>query len=75
MQLFAQVLGTLAALEGELSFWNNQHHSEGFSGAIYLSSFGQIILHENVTISFINNTGKYAEYVAKNFCGEKKLLL
>jgi hypothetical protein len=39
-------------------FQKNHHHPEGFSGALYLSSFGQIILKENTTISFLNNSGK-----------------
>lgn len=52
-----RILGTLVVLKGDIRFENNRHHPEGFSGALYLSSFGQIVLHENTNITFYNNTG------------------
>lgn len=53
-----QVLGTLVVLEGNVLFKDNHHHPEGFSGALYLSSFGQIILKNNTNIEFLNNNGR-----------------
>lgn len=52
-----RILGTLVVLKGDIRFENNRHHPEGFSGALYLSSFGQIVLHENTNITFYKNTG------------------
>lgn len=53
-----RILGTLAVLEGNVVFRENQRHTEGFSGALYLSSFGQIVLNRGTNITFLNNTGK-----------------
>lgn len=43
-------------------FRENRHHAEGLSGALYLSSFGQIVLNPNTNITFLNNNGRSASY-------------
>lgn len=40
-------------------FDSNRDHPSGYSGAIYLSAFGQIMLEKLVDIHFMNNTGRY----------------
>ena len=39
-------------------FDSNTYHPSGYSGVIYLSAFGQIMLEESVDILFKNNTGR-----------------
>ena len=53
-----QVVSSLLSLEGDLWFVGNRRHEEGFSGTLYLSSFGQLQLHSGTNITFINNTGR-----------------
>ena len=40
-------------------FDSNRYHPSGYSGVIYLSAFGQIMLEKLVDIHFTNNTGRY----------------
>ena len=40
-------------------FDRNRYHPSGYSGVIYLSAFGQIMLEKSVDILFRNNTGRY----------------
>lgn len=54
----SQILGTLAELHGNILFEENRHDPEGFSGALYLSSFAQIVLTAQTNITFINNNGR-----------------
>lgn len=56
--MMSQILGTLVVLQGDILFKENTHHPEGFSGALYLSSFGQIILYPSTNITFLNNNGR-----------------
>ena len=44
---------------GMVHFENNRHHSEGLSGALYLSSFGQMLLENNVILNFTGNLGRF----------------
>ena len=39
-------------------FESNTAHPEGVSGTLYLSSFAEILLNENVSVSFLNNSGR-----------------
>ena len=52
-------MGTLVVFNGTVNFVNNRHHSEGLSGALYLSSFGQMLLAERAKLNFTNNTGRF----------------
>ena len=54
-----QLVGTLVVFSGMVQFENNRHHSEGLSGALYLSSFGQMLLEENATLNFTGNLGRF----------------
>lgn len=63
MTILLQLVGTLVVFSGMVYFVDNRHHSEGLSGALYLSSFGQMLLEENVVLNFIGNTGRFAIFV------------
>lgn len=52
-----KVVGGLAVLGGNILFNENSHDPEGFSGALHLSSFGQIKLQRGTNITFTNNSG------------------
>ena len=39
-------------------FRKNNDHSGGLSGALYLSSFGQMMLDAGVNITFLENSGR-----------------
>lgn len=52
-----KVVGGLAVLGGNILFSENSHNPEGFSGALHLSSFGQIKLQRGTNITFTNNSG------------------
>lgn len=54
------------SLGDELSFVGNRAHSEGFSGSLYFSQYGQVLLRRGANISFINNTGKYVRFLLGN---------
>lgn len=51
------MVGGLAVLGGNILFSENSHDPEGFSGALHLSSFGQITLQKGTNITFTNNSG------------------
>lgn len=51
--------GTLLSLSGNLQFIDNQNHDDGPSGILYVTSFAQVLLNPGVSVSFINNTGRY----------------
>ena len=53
-------MGTLVVFNGTVNFLNNRHHSEGLSGTLYLSSFGQMLLVEGAKLNFTGNTGRLA---------------
>ena len=60
--IFIQLVGTLVVFNGTVLFENNRHHSEGLSGALYLSSFGQMLLAENARLNFIGNIGRFVTF-------------
>ena len=60
--MLLQLVGTLVAFNGMVLFLNNSHHSEGLSGALYLSSFGQMLLEENAMLNFTGNTGRFVTF-------------
>ena len=53
-----KILGTLVVLKGNIMFKDNRNYPDGISGALHLSSFGQIVLHSGTNITFLNNTGR-----------------
>ena len=57
MMMMLKVVGGLAVLGGNILFSENSHDPEGFSGALHLSSFGQISLQKGTNITFTNNSG------------------
>ena len=58
-----QVEGSLLSFNGTLMFESNAAHPEGVSGVLYLSSYAQILLNENVSVSFVNNSGRLVSHV------------
>ena len=60
-------MGTLVVFNGTVNFVNNRHHSEGLSGALYLSSFGQMLLADGARLNFTNNIGRFA-YLCQHVC-------
>lgn len=58
-----QLVGTLVVFDGTVHFDSNRHHPEGLSGALYLSSFGQMLLMDNAKIYFTNNTGRLVLWI------------
>ena len=50
---------------GMVLFENNRHHSEGLSGALYLSSFGQMLLEINATLNFTGNLGRFVIHTCR----------
>ena len=60
--VFNETIGSsLVAYQSEITFWDNVHAlffgSRGtFGGAMALYSFTVVVIHENVTLEFINNT-------------------
>ena len=55
-----QALNSLIRFGGHAVFDSNTYHPNGYSGVIYLSAFGQIMLEESVEILFRNNIGRYS---------------
>ena len=66
-QLLDQALSSLIRFGGHVVFDSNRHHPSGYSGVIYLSAFGQIMLEKLVDIHFTNNTGRYITVEKKEF--------
>ena len=57
--LYIKALSSLIRLGGHLVFDSNRYYPSGYSGVIYLSAFGQIMLETSVNILFKDNTGRY----------------
>jgi hypothetical protein len=52
-----QLIGSKVTVEGEIQFIGNDARRDG-GGALYISSFGQILMKYNSKIVFANNTGR-----------------
>ena len=55
--LHEQLIGSKVTIEGEILFIGNDARRDG-GGALYISSFGQILMKYNSKIVFANNTGR-----------------
>lgn len=57
-RICTQVLNSLVSLSGNISFIDNRHNITGYSGALYISQSGRILLTRNTFVEFISNTGR-----------------
>ena len=53
-----QVIGSVVTVNGDMRFIGNDARRDR-GGAMYISSFGQILMRVNSSILFENNTGRY----------------
>ena len=55
--IYLQSFGSLITFAGQILFDSNRNHPEGFSGVLHLAAFGQIMLQNEVNMTFTNNIG------------------